>query len=78
MLTTYPEIRDRIYTLARRHGLQVEWVDVTRDRRVVLLYDSRRLRVAKAQVPLRRVDPDALDRLGHNLEEALGEGWWLK
>ena len=75
MLATYPEIRDRIYMLARKHALRVDWRESTRSDRLLLLYDSRQMVVAQAFVPLRRVKPSALAELAHQLEGVFGEGW---
>lgn len=75
MLATYPEIRDRIYALARKHGLRVDWLETTRYERILLLYDARQVVVARARVPLRRINPGALAELAHQLEDVLGEGW---
>jgi hypothetical protein len=75
MLATYPEIRDRIYALARKHALRVDWSETTRSDRLLLLYDSRQMVVARAFVPLRRMKPDALAKLAYQLEDVFGEGW---
>ena len=75
MLATYPEIRDRIYALARRHGFRVDWCDTTRNSRLLLLYDSRQMVVARALVPLRRINPGVLAQLAYQLEDVFGEGW---
>jgi hypothetical protein len=57
MLATYPEIRDRIYALARKHGFRVDWLETVRDYSLLLLYDSRQVVVARARVPLRHMKP---------------------
>jgi hypothetical protein len=75
MLATYPEIRDRIYALARKHGFRVDWSETTRTHRLLLLYDSRRTVVARARVPLRRITPGMLPELAYQLEDVFGEGW---
>ena len=75
MLATYPEIRDRIYALARRRALRVDWRETTRNNRLLLLYDSRQTVVARARVPLRRMDPEVLAELACQLEDVFGEGW---
>jgi hypothetical protein len=75
MLATYPEIRDRIYALARKHALRVDWRETTRDSRLLLLYDSRQMVVARALVPLRRMNPGVLAELAYQLEDVFGEGW---
>lgn len=75
MLATYPEIRDRIYALARKHELRVDWRETTRHNRLLLLYDSRQTVVARARVPLQRMNPDVLAELAYQLEDVFGEGW---
>jgi hypothetical protein len=75
MLATYPEIRDRIYALARKSALRVDWCEATRNSRLLLLYDARQIVVARARVPLRRMDPDVLAELACQLEDVFGEGW---
>jgi hypothetical protein len=75
MLTTYPEIRDRIYALARQHGFRVDWLETARDYRLLLLYDSRQVVVARALVPLRHLNPGKLAELAYQLEDVFGEGW---
>jgi hypothetical protein len=75
MLATYPEIRDRIYALARKHALRVDWLETARDYRLLLLDDSRQVVVARARVPLRRMNPGALAKLAYQLEDVFGEGW---
>jgi hypothetical protein len=75
MLATYPEIRDRIYALARKHALRVDWHETTRNDRLLLLYDSRQVVVARALVPLRHMRPDKLAELAYQLEDVFGEGW---
>jgi hypothetical protein len=75
VLTTYQEIRDRIYALARAHGLRPDWVESSREMRALLLYDTNQIAVARAMVPLRRLDPDVLARLEHDLEHVFGKGW---
>jgi hypothetical protein len=72
---TYPEIRDRIYELARWHGLRPDWVESTREMRHLLLYDANRIVVARARVPLRRMDADLLARLAGDLEKVFGKDW---
>jgi hypothetical protein len=75
MLSTYPEIRDRIYELCRRHGLRPDWVETTRQTRHLLLYDTNQIVVARAIVPLRQMDADSLTRLAHDLEAVFGKDW---
>ncbi|HEU5158663.1 MAG TPA: hypothetical protein VFU43_16820 [Streptosporangiaceae bacterium] len=75
MLATYPEIRDRIYALARRHGLRPDWVESTREMRHLLLYDANQVVVARARVPVHRMDTDLLACLAHDLETVFGKDW---
>jgi hypothetical protein len=75
MLTSYPEIRDRIYMLARQRDLRVDWIESTRRYRDLLLYDSGQAVVARATVPVRHVDLDDLAKLTHDLDGVFGEGW---
>jgi hypothetical protein len=75
VLTSYPEIRDRIYTLARQRNLRVDWIESTRRYRALLLYDSGQVVVARATVPVRHVDSDDLAKLARDLEGVFGKGW---
>jgi len=75
VLTSYPEIRDRIYKLALERGLHVYWRESDRYRRTLLLYDSRQIVVGRATVPLRRIDRDDLAELARDLTGTFGEGW---
>jgi hypothetical protein len=75
VLTTYPEIRDRIYELARQHGLRPDWVESTREMRALLLYDANHVVVARASVPLRRLEAKPLARLAYDLEAVFGKDW---
>ena len=75
VLATYPEIRDRIYALARKHALRVDWLETKRNYRLLLLYDSRQVVVARARVPLRYMNRGVLAELAYQLEDVFGEGW---
>jgi len=75
VLSTYQEIRDRIYQLARQHELSVRWVETTKSVRLVHLVDADEVVVARATVPVRRMDPDLLAQLSSNLEVAFGKDW---
>lgn len=75
MLTTYQEIRDRIYMLARKHDLRVDWIESNRQERRVMLYDSRQTLVASALVRVLNVSPRSRAQLTHELEGVFGEGW---
>ena len=74
MRATYPEIRDRIYALARKHGFRVDWRETTRNDRLLLLYDSRQLVVARARVPLRHMKPGKLAELATSWKMSLENG----
>ncbi len=74
MLATYPEIRDRIYALARKHALRVDWLETARNDRTLLLYDSRQVVVARALVPLRHISPGKLAELAPNWKMPLERG----
>lgn len=75
MLMSYPEIRDRIYVLARQRNLRVDWIEPSRLYRELLLYDSGQALVARATVPLRNLTQKRLTELSRNLEGVFGEGW---
>lgn len=75
MLMSYPEIRDRIYVLARQRNLRVDWIEPSRLYRELLLYDSGQVLVARATVPLRNLTQKRLTELSRNLEGVFGEGW---
>jgi hypothetical protein len=47
--------------------------ETTRNSRLLLLYDSRQMVVARARVPLRHMDPDVLAELAYQLEDVFGE-----
>ncbi|MDP9864041.1 MULTISPECIES: hypothetical protein [Streptosporangium] len=75
MLSTYQEIRDRIYELARRHGLRVDWVETTRSVRLLHLLDTDQIVIARATVPVRGVTLEALAHLATDLERVFGRDW---
>jgi hypothetical protein len=75
VLTTYEEIRDRIYQLARQRNLRLDWREFNRDTRTLLLYDSRQVVVARATVPVRKLGPRSLATLASELKSVFGEGW---
>jgi hypothetical protein len=75
VLKTYPEIRDRIYHLARQHGLRVDWIDYGRLGRELLLYDSRQMVLARTRVPVRNINLPKCARLENDLAGVFGEGW---
>jgi hypothetical protein len=75
MLTTYPELRDRIYEMARRYGYRPDWVESTRSVRLLLLYDSSQVVVARTTVPVRNITMARLDRLRDDLAPLFGKEW---
>ena len=75
MLTTYPEIRDRIYQLARRNELRPDWVESTRSVRLLMLYDRNQVVVSRTTVPVRDITKAKLDRLHDDLASVFGKGW---
>lgn len=75
MLTTYPEIRDRIYELARKHNLRLDWRESGSRTRTLLLYDSGQVVVARGTVPLRHSSRAVLEELDRAFEGVFGEGW---
>lgn len=75
MLTTYQELRDRIYAMARQHGIRPDWVESTRSVRLLLLYDSNHVVVARTTVPVRDVTMAKPDRLREDLAPVFGKEW---
>jgi len=75
VLTAYQEVRDRIYELARLHGLRPDWVESTRSTRMLLLYESDQSVVARTTVPVRDVTLAKLERLRADLEHVFGKEW---
>ena len=75
MLTTYQEVRDRIYEMARRHSLRPDWAESTRSVRLLLLYDSSVKVVARATVPVRDITMAKLERLRDDLAPIFGKEW---
>ncbi|GAA0375563.1 hypothetical protein GCM10010160_02030 [Acrocarpospora corrugata] len=67
MLTVYQDIRDRIYTLARDHGLRVDWSETTQGVRLLFLYDRSQVLIARTNVPVRGITVRALDDLQTDL-----------
>jgi hypothetical protein len=74
VLTTYAELRDRIYEMARRHGYRPDWVETTRSSRLLLLYDGQVV-VARTTVPVRDITMARLDRLRDDLASVFGKEW---
>jgi hypothetical protein len=75
VLTTYQELRDRIYAMARQHGYRPDWVESTRSVRLLLLYDSNHVVVARTTVPVRDITVAKLDRLREDLAPVFGTEW---
>ncbi len=75
MLTTYQELRDRIYEMARRFGYRPDWVESTRSVRLLLLYDRNQVVVARTTVPVRDITMAKLDRLRDDLAPVFGKEW---
>jgi hypothetical protein len=75
VLSTYQEIRDRIYELARRHNLRPDWIDSTKSSRLLLLYDRQQIVVARAIVPVRYMSPLVINELKYQLEGLFGKDW---
>ncbi len=74
-LTTYQELRDHIYALARQYGYRPDWVESTRSVRLLLLYDSDHVVVARTTVPVRDITMAKLDRLREDLAPVFGTEW---
>lgn len=77
MLLAYPEIRDRIYELARRLGLRPDWIEHGKSARLLLLYDREQVVVGRALVPTRHIDDERLADLELALAHLFGKDWLL-
>lgn len=75
MLTTYQQLRDRIYQLSRRFGYRPDWVESTRSVRALLLYDGDQVVIARTTVPVRDITMAKLDRLRDDLAPVFGKDW---
>jgi hypothetical protein len=76
VLTTYQEIRDRIFKLCREHGLRPDFPETTRAGRVLLLWTGEQEVVARSFLPaVADPPPTVLERLRHDLAGVFGEGW---
>ena len=75
MLTTYQELRDRVYELSRRCGYRPDWAESTRSMRMLLLYDGDQVVVARTTVPVRDITLAKLDRLRNDLAPVFGKDW---
>lgn len=76
MLTTYQEVRDRIYEMARLYKLRPDWTESTRSVRLLLLYDASQTVVARATVPVRDITAAKLERLRDDLAPVFGRNGW--
>lgn len=74
MLTTYQELRDRIYEMARPFGYRPDWVESTWSVRLLLLYDRSQV-VARTTVPVRDITMAELNRLRDDLAPVFGKEW---
>jgi hypothetical protein len=52
-----------------------DWIESGRSTRSLLLYNRNQVVVARALIPLRRMDPDLLAALESALEGVFGKGW---
>lgn len=75
MLTTYQQLRDRIYQLSRRFGYRPDLVESTRSVRALLLYDGDQVVIARTTVPVRDITMAKLDRLRDDLAPVFGKDW---
>ncbi|MEV0591124.1 hypothetical protein [Nonomuraea cavernae] len=75
MLSTYQEIRDRVYELCRKHELRPDWAADTKFGRVLFLYDVTQVIVARTFVPTQFIDQIKLAKLERDLAHLFGEGW---
>lgn len=75
MLTTYQEVRDRIYEMARRSNFRPDWAESTRSVRLLLLYDASQTVIARATVPVRDITLGKLERLRDDLAPVFGKEW---
>jgi len=75
VLTTYQEVRDRIYEMSRQHNLRPDWAESTRSVRLLLLYNSSQTVIARATVPVRDITMAKLERLRDDLAPVFGKEW---
>ena len=75
MLTTYQELRDRIYQMSRQFGYRPDWIESTRSTRMLLLYDGTHVVVARTTVPVRDITMAKLERLRDDLAPVFGKEW---
>ena len=75
MLTTYKELRDRIYQMSRQLGYRPDWVESTRSVRMLLLYDGNQVVITRTTVPVRDITLAKLERLRDDLAPVFGKEW---
>ena len=75
MLTTYKELRDRIYQMSRQLGYRPDWIESTRSVRMLLLYDGNQVVIARTTVPVRDTTMAKLERLRDDLAPVFGKEW---
>jgi len=75
VLTTYQELRDRIYQMSRQFGYRPDWIESTRSVRMLLLYDGKQVVVARTTVPVRDITMAKLERLHDDLAPVFGKEW---
>jgi len=73
VLTTYQELRDRIYQVSRQFGYRPDWIESTRSTRMLLLYDGTQVVVARTTVPVRDITMAKLERLRDDLIPVFGK-----
>ncbi len=76
VLTRYQEIRDRVFELARRHDLRPDFPETTKLGRVLLLWSTDQIVVARTFLPtVSDPGPTTLRQLQYDLAGVFGEGW---
>jgi hypothetical protein len=75
VLTTYKELRDRIYQMSRQLGYRPDWIESTRSVRMLLLYDGNQVVIARTTVPVRDITLAKLERLRDDLAPVFGKEW---
>lgn len=76
MLVKYQDIRGRVFSLCREHGLRPDFPETTKTGRVLLVWNTGQEVVARAFIPtMNDPPPIVLERLQHDLAGIFGEGW---
>ncbi|WP_084955461.1 hypothetical protein [Thermoactinospora rubra] len=77
MLSAYPEIRDRIFQLARDKGLRVELAESSprSSALLLLIWDQAHINIGRAILPTRHLNPDVIADLERKLEHIFGKDW---